>query len=72
MSHDLVRRYRRLVARLDGKLAEAEAAQDSAAVAFLTNQVNAARAALSDLEGDIGTIEMANALQDRRLQTRLG
>ncbi len=71
MSHDLIRRYHRLITRLGGKLAHAQAVQDSAAAACLTDQIDAARAALADLEGDIGTIGMADALQGRREPKRL-
>ena len=62
MNHDLVRRYWRLVARCDARLAEATAAGDAAGLAAAAENAEAARAALSELEEKVLPIEWANAL----------
>ena len=63
MTHDLVRRYRRMVARFDAKLTQAIASGDANAIGAATAEADAARAALLALDQDVSTIEWANALR---------
>ncbi len=66
MTHDLVLRYRKTVARFDARLSEAVEAGDAAAIGRATVDAEAARAALAAMEREAGTIQWAHAMRGGR------